>query len=357
VAILSEKEIFFIGVYFTPNFEGIKGLCTGYKRRYNGCMFLAYTPCNPNASSEARNVLNYLAGLRGRGILLGQHTQTRVQEELAYIREVTGRAPALCGFELLAYSPNINYGESGPDCLTEVEENKNTLDATWAWAEHKGIITFTWHWFSPIYGADKAFYQKNTSFDARLALEEGTPERKAFFNDIDVMAELLKPFCQKAVPILWRPFHEAEGEWFWWGSRGPQTAKELWLAMYERYTRVHALNNLIWVWNSPLADGYVGDAYCDVISRDVYLPKHIHNDCQTQYDELVKITTADKITALGETGSIPSLAQLSQTKIPWTWFMTWSKGACREEVTSREELQMAYNSEYGISLEKLPALY
>jgi len=317
----------------------------------------AYLPCNPNASPEARNVLDYLSGLRGRGILLGQHTQTPSQEELAYIREVTGKEPALCGFELLAYSPNINYSESGQECLIEVEENKNTLETARTWAERKGLITFTWHWFSPLYGADKAFYQKNTPFDARLALNENTAERSAFISDMDSMAERLKPFCRERIPVLWRPFHEANGEWFWWGSRGPDTARKLWLDMFERFTRVHKLDNLIWVWNSPLKEGYVGDIFCDVISCDMYLPEHTHSDYREIHEELLMITSSDKITALGETGPVPGLASLAESHIPWTWFMTWSKNLCREGYTSREELQAAYNSDYGVTLDKLPALY
>jgi len=315
-----------------------------------------YMPCNVNASEEARALLDYLSGLRGRGIILGQHTQTMAQEELKLIREITGKEPALCGFELLAYSPNINYKESSEECLIEVEENKNTLEKAWEWARRKGIITFTWHWFSPLYGADKTFYQKNTPFDARLALQEGTPERKAFLADMDAMAELLKPFCQKRVPILWRPFHEANGDWFWWGSRGQQTAKDLWLEMYDRYTKVHELNNLIWVWNSPLPEGYVGDEYCDIISRDVYLKEYTHGDYRKEYDELVQITTADKIAALGETGPVPDIAALSQMRIPWAWFMTWSKGAFKN-MTKPEILQAAYSHDYGITLDRLPQLY
>jgi mannan endo-1,4-beta-mannosidase len=315
-----------------------------------------YLPCNPNASAEARNVLEYLASLRGQGIILGQHTQTMAQEELKFINDVTGKVPGLCGFELLGYSPNINYGESSQECLTEVEENKNTLEMAKVWAQRKGLITFTWHWFSPLYGRDKAFYQKNTPFDARLALLGGTPERKAFISDMDMMAGLLKPFCEMRVPILWRPFHEAEGDWFWWGSRGPETARGLWLDMYERFTHIHELNNLIWVWNSPLQEGYVGDEYCDVISRDIYLKEHTHSDYRKTYDELMRITSADKIAALGETGPVPGISALSQTRVPWAWFMTWSKGVCMK-MTSREELQAAYNSDYGVTLDKLPALY
>jgi mannan endo-1,4-beta-mannosidase len=316
----------------------------------------SYAPCNPNASAKVRNVLDYLASLRGNGILLGQHTQTRAQEELAYIRDVTGKEPALCGFELLAYSPNINYSESGDECLTEVEENKNTLEKAIGWAERKGLITFTWHWFSPLYGKDKTFYQKNTPFDARLALQEGTREHAAFLGDMDAMAQLLKPFCKEGIPILWRPFHEAEGSWFWWGSRGPETARGLWLDMFDRFTRIHKLDNLIWVWNSPLKEGYVGDSFCDVISRDMYLPEHTHSDYRQSYDELKQLTQADKIAALGETGPVPSCEILSQTHIPWAWFMTWSKAVCRER-TSREEVRKAYNSDYGITLDKLPSLY
>jgi len=316
-----------------------------------------YAPCNPNASEEARNVLDYLANLRGKGIVLGQHTQTKAQEELKFIKKATGKLPALCGFELLAYSPNISFWASGKECLIEVEENKGTLETAWEWAEKKGLITFTWHWFSPKYGADKAFYQGYTFFDARLALVEGTPEREAFLSDMDVMANLLKPFCHKRVPILWRPFHEANGTWFWWGSRGPETARSLYLEMYERYTQMHGLDNLIWVWNSPLVEGYVGDNFCDVLSRDTYHPHHTHGDLHEEFDELVKITTADKITAIGESGPIPSLALLSKTRIPWTWFMTWSKSLCSEEVTSNEELRAAYNSEYAVTLDKLPELY
>src|SRR4051812_15307856 len=94
-------------------------------------------PCNPNASEEVKNVLRYLSELSGKGIITGQHTQTTVQKELKYIEEVTGKLPALCGFELLAYSPNINYGDASEACLIEVKENKNTLDNAWDWVLNK----------------------------------------------------------------------------------------------------------------------------------------------------------------------------------------------------------------------------
>ena len=44
--------------------------------------------------------MEYLAEQAGQSILTGQHTQTREQQELSYIQEVTGELPALCGFSL-----------------------------------------------------------------------------------------------------------------------------------------------------------------------------------------------------------------------------------------------------------------
>jgi mannan endo-1,4-beta-mannosidase len=317
------------------------------------------TPCNPNASKEVRDVLNYLRDISGKCIITGQHTQTTVQKELKFIEKVTGKLPALCGFELLGYSPNINYENSSEECLKEVYENQNTLDNAWDWVlNKKGLITFTWHWFSPFGSWDKGFYAKNTTFDASKAIIEGTDEYQAFISDMDYMAELLKDFQDKHIPILWRPFHEAEGDWFWWGNKGPEVAKQLYRIMYDRYTNHHQLNNLIWVWNSPLAEGYVGDDVVDVISRDLYPPRHSHTDLIDKYDELVKITPTNKLVALGEIGVIPSIPQLSKTHVPWVWYMTWSNEfGSTGEWTSEEELHRAYNHDYAITLDKLPKLY
>lgn len=315
-------------------------------------------PCNPNASDEVKAVLKYLSDISGKGIITGQHTQTTVQKELKFIEKVTGKLPALCGFELLSYSPNINYENSSPECLLEVEENKNTLENAWEWAGKKGLITFTWHWFSPFGSVDKGFYSKNTTFNASKAVIEGTEENKALLSDMDYMAGILKEFCDKHVPILWRPFHEAEGDWFWWGVKGYDVARKLYRIMYDRYTNYHNLNNLIWVWNSPLAEGYVGDDVTDVISRDMYPPKHQHTDAKDKYEELVKITPTNKLVAIGEIGVIPSIPQLSETTVPWVWYMTWSNDfGSTGEWTSKEELYKAYNHDYAITLDKLPKLY
>ena len=317
-----------------------------------------FTPQNKNAQDCVKNVMKYLSDITYKKVITGQHTQTMAQEELHYIEQVTGRQPALLGFELLSYSPNINYLDTDEECMKEVENNYGTLKRAWEWADKKGLITFTWHWFSPLGGRSKAFFTRNTDFDASRAVIDGTPENTALISDMDMMAGILRPFCDRHIPILWRPFHEGEGDWFWWGAKGKDTLKKLWRIMYERYTNVHKLNNLIWVWNSPLPESYPGDDVVDIISRDMYPPAHEHTSRSEKYNELIKITAEPKIVLIGETGTIPSAKAIVDENIGWASYMTWSQGYCMsEEYTTKEVLKEMYNSPYSVTKEELPELY
>ena len=316
------------------------------------------TSVNPNASKEVARVMEYLGAISGKSIVTGQHTKTEAQPELDHIQKVTGKLPALCGFELLGYSPNIDFDHSDEECLKEVYENIGTLDKAMEWAlNKKGLLTFTWHWFSPIGGCNKSFFTKHTDFNPEKALINGTPENIALLSDMDFMADKLKAFRDKNIPILWRPFHESEGKWFWWGSMSFEVSKQLFRLMYDRYTNLYKLDNLIWVWNSPEPDSYPGDDVVDIITRDLYPPRHSHSGLKKEYDELVRITPSDKLVALGEIGTIPSLEMLSETRVPWCWYMCWCGDFCTgEEWTSNEELYNAYHSDYAITLDKLPEL-
>ncbi len=309
-------------------------------------------PVNPKATKEAKELLKYLYETAGKGIITGQHTQTNPMEEVEYIKEKTGKEPKLRGFELLGYSPNINYADASEACLTEVEENKGTLDTALKWAkESDGIVTFTFHWYSPVGGRDKSFYAEHTDFDARKILEEGTAEREAFYHDMDVIAVELKRFQQENIPILWRPFHEADGKWFWWGAKGPEVARELYKIMFHHYVEVHHLDNLLWVWNCPVAEGYPGDEYVDVITQDIYLQKYEPTDYAKEYETLMENTTSNKVAALGEVGYIPDIKILEQSKTPWAYYMTWSKEFCMgEQYNSTEKLQEMYASDYAVKM-------
>ena len=111
--------------------------------------------------------------------------------------------------------------------------------------------------------------------------------------------------------IIWQVFYSRSATviWFWWGAKGPEVAAELFRFMFRYYTQHHHLDNLIWVWNSPLPEGYVGDEYCDIISRDLYTEPHVHGAYEEQYEELLKTAGLDSSITLpmllyGEEGTV-----------------------------------------------------
>ena len=310
-----------------------------------------------NSRKETVELWHYLHAVAGKQIITGQHTQTIPCEEIAYIRQTTGKEPKLRGFELLGYSPNINYADASPECLTEIEENKGTAEMALQWAIEQrkngngGILTFTFHWFSPLEGRDKSFYTEHTDFDAREVLKEGTPERAAFYHDMDVIAEILRRFQEERIPILWRPFHESYGTWFWWGAQGPEVARNLYHLMFDYYTGEKDLHNLLWVWNSDIPKAYPGDEYVDVVSMDVYLPEYQATDYADAYEKLVAATSRGKVAALAEVGYLPDVDLLQKSRIPWAYYMTWSKEFCiGEKYNSVENLKKMYDSEYAVTL-------
>jgi len=320
-------------------------------------------PVNQNATKEAKTLLTYLDEISGKAIITGQHTQTNSAEEISYLKKITGREPKLRGFELLGYSPNINFNDASEDGLTEVYENQGTAETALQWAkENDGIVTFTFHWFSPVGGRDKSFYSEHTDFNPDRIFIPNTPEEKAFYRDLDIIAEILETFAQEQIPILWRPFHEADGKWFWWGRNGHSTGRELYKKMFEYYVHVKHLDHLIWVWNSPVKEGYPGDDYVDVISRDVYIKKDeeslegqsrrsLQTDYKKEYEELIEITSTPKVCALAEVDVIPDASMLLQSHIPWAYYMTWSKDFClTQNYNTIEHTRNMYESEYSISL-------
>ena len=97
---------------------------------------------NSNATEKAKALLNFLSETAGKAIITGQHTQTNPMEEIDYIKSKTGKEPLLRGFEMLAYSPNINDNDASEACLTEVYENRNTIETALKWAKAtSGIVT------------------------------------------------------------------------------------------------------------------------------------------------------------------------------------------------------------------------
>ncbi len=115
-------------------------------------------------------------------------------------------------------------------------------------------------------------------------LDPGTETHKRWMRELDTLAAGLAELQRENVVVLWRPFHEVNGDWFWWGARPPEQFIRVWRHMFDDFTKTRGLNNLLWVYGpnhgKHTADYYAGDAYVDVVGLDAYTdfvdPEHIH---------------------------------------------------------------------------------
>jgi hypothetical protein len=225
------------------------------------------------------------------------------------------------------------------------------------YSKRNGIVTFCWHWNAPV--GKRAFYTKETDFDAARAVIPGTLEYEGVLRDMDVVAEQLKLLQAAQVPVLWRPLHEANGRWFWWGAAGPDACKKLWRLMFDRFTGQHGLTNLIWVFSPgasiDLADWYPGDAYVDIIGQDHYPMDGNHGAAKEIYDELVALGDGTKLVGMSENGPIPAPAAVAREKVGWLFFITWA-GKELTNYNSPEQLKEYYGHPRVASLDDLPKM-
>ena len=228
-----------------------------------------------------------------------------------------------------------------------------------------------WHWNVPCEkGSDDiAFYvesanPKFTTFSCKNAVTEGTWEHEKVLADLELIAGELKKLQDADVPILWRPLHEAEGAWFWWGAEGPEACKALYRLMYDELTNKYGIHNLIWTWTgstSPdAAKWYPGDDVVDLVGYDKYNAAdgepNLSSIASTFYS-LVQSTDGEKMVAMTENDSIPSLENLVNDKAAWLYFCPWYMNYLTSEQNNPvENLKEIYQSEYCITLDELPDL-
>ncbi|KAF2256087.1 glycoside hydrolase family 26 protein [Trematosphaeria pertusa] len=305
------------------------------------------TPVTPNANSDASALLAYLASVYGSHILAGQQDPA----SLAWVTQNIGKTPAVLGVDFMDYTASrTSRGAVSSD-----------VDSALAFAQQGGIVTFCWHWGAPagLYDTPEhpwysGFYTDATDFDVAAALADPAGANYTLLmQDIDAIAAQLKKLQSAGVPVIWRPLHEAEGGWFWWGARGPEPAKQLWRVLYERLTNVHGLRNLVWEWNSVAPEWYPGDDVVDLVSADTYAQGD-HGPISATYNNLLALTNDTKIIAAAEIGSVMDPAQLQAYQADWVYFCVWSGDFIQGGTwNSVEFLKSVYSSEYVLTLDEI----
>lgn len=307
----------------------------------------------PEPSAKADSLYGLLTRIYGKVVISGQYGG---DTELSYIRNISGRTPVVRGFDMMDYSTSrVERGATSTEIAKAIE-----------WSQQRGIVTFCWHWNAPKDLIDepgrewwRGFYTEATTFDLAKAMNDhNSEEYSLIIRDIDAIAEQLKTLSVNNVPVLWRPLHEAEGKWFWWGAKGPEPTKWLWKLLFERLVNHHQLDNLIWVWtstgNPEAPEWYPGDEYVDMIGADVYLPAGTYSSNLITFNNMAEHYGGRKIIALSENGTIPDPEKLFFEGAAWSWFATWSGSFINDgDMNSAEHVEKVFNHDYVITLDEI----
>lgn len=281
-------------------------------------------PVNPDATPEARALLKKLCAISGKGILSGQHNfPNQRAQDTDKVFAITGKYPAVWGSD---------FGFTGGEDKDSIAHRDLMIEEAKRQHAAGSIIVICWHMLRPTEdepGQPGASWRG--SVQARLTDEQwqelltpDSPLYQRWAKYMDTAAIYLKQLQDAKIPVLWRPMHENNGNFFWWGGRpGQWGTAQLFRQLYNRMVNVHHLNNLIWVWNQngPAPGGefynyFPGQKYVDMVTYDNYRSLD-----DRYYHEILTIANGKPI-ALGEVGSAPS-ADVLKAQPKWTFFMIW----------------------------------
>jgi mannan endo-1,4-beta-mannosidase len=235
-------------------------------------------PIDSDATPETAALFANLQRLAHNHVLFGH------QDDLAYghdwvgeagrsdVRDVAGSYPAVYGWEM---SKIEHDSPADIDGVPFARMRGWILDGY----ARGAVITMSWHMDNPVSGKD--------AWDTTRAVEAILPggarhaDYLARLNKFAAFVGTLRAPSGELVPIVFRPFHEMTGAWFWWGAphATPAEYRALWRFTIDYLRRTKGLHNLLYAYAPNVGgtlgydhymDFYPGDDYVDVLGFDEY---------------------------------------------------------------------------------------
>ena len=251
-----------------------------------------------NATAETRALF---ANLRNSGkgdLRFGQQhaTDEKISSTASQgdVYEMTGKYPAVFGWD----ASLALRGAEKPGSGTDRNANAKVLAQNITDADKKGaIVTLSAHWYNPGTGGD---FNDTTAVASELL--PGGKYSGTFNKELDAIAataQQAKRDDGTLIPIIFRPLHENNGSWFWWGATHASASeyKELYRYIVDYLRDVKGVHNLMYayspggVFNGDSADylaTYPGDQWVDVLGYDEYDSDDSADDSNAWIDSVVK---------------------------------------------------------------------
>ena len=301
-------------------------------------------PTDPDATAETVALFHNLKELSGDHILFAHQHATeyghrwRGDDNKSDVKLVTGSHPAVIGVDFMWLSNRPRE---------DIEEEKERLRKYIVEAYDRGaVITAGWHFHNPVSG-DRFYYEEEESV---AAVEHIIPGGKAhedykrILEDIADVAHSVVGSNGTLAPIIFRPYHEFDGDWFWWGKSW--TDRDDFITLWQftvTYLRDElGVNNFLYAFSpdnrydtlEEYLERYPGDSYVDLVGMDNYADMgRDRYDLEAAIHKLKIVSDyakdRGKIAAFTETGL--------ETLLDTTW---WTDTLL--EVVKADGLELAY---------------
>jgi mannan endo-1,4-beta-mannosidase len=309
----------------------------------------AASPANSNASPAAKNVLNYLYSLpnrtsaQGKKVISGQYIvstnpggqQAAFNTYIGGVNSQTGKWIAMIGSDYSGYSGQSDWW---------LNPGKNSMYIDY-WNKG-GLVNLNW-WPSNPWTGSPYDTNQNINYNLNDLITPGNAAYNNWISYLDLKATELGDLQNHGVVVLWRPFHEMNGDWWWWANRNQTQFINLYRHMYDYFTQVKGLNNLLWVWGptatvigSKTADYYYpGNDVIDIVGVSYYSSHPDLSEIVNDYNTLLSKSN-NKPFAINEFGpgagnAEPAnntydysnlIAQIKQYVPKTVYFMPWYGG-------------------------------
>ena len=344
-----------------------------------------------DATTETQALYNNLHKLSQQHILFGHQHATEYghgwqgDENRSDVKSVTGSHPALIGVDFSGLS-----AKSEQQIAAEKLRLKKNIEATY---NRGGVTTASWHFVNPVYPGGFYWVGTLSAPTVKLLLPGGAfnEKYKLILGDIADLAKTLKGKDGKAVPVIFRPYHEFDGDWFWWGKSHCTRDEfvQLWKFTISYLRDSLAVHNFIYAFSPDnkfdsepeYLDRYPGDDWVDMLGVDNYgdWGRDGRYDVEAGTKKLKIISDyalkVSKVAAFTETGleSIPNktwwtetlMAAIKRANIQLAYVLVWRNDATSTThfyapfpgQTSAPDFVKFYNDPYTLFENDLKDIY
>jgi len=289
-------------------------------------------PSDVEATRETKALYASLKRLAPDYVLFGHQdalaygVQWKVEEGRSDVRDVAESHPAVFGWEL----GDLELGTAENLDGVNFENMKRWIRQGY---DEGGVITISWHMNNPV-SSGNAWDRTRAVF----AILPGNEKHERYKTWLDAFAEFvedLRDATDRPIPIIFRPFHEHTGSWFWWGGANV-TAEEyvqLWRFTVEYLRHEKQLHNLLYAYSTDVftdeahyLEHYPGNEYVDILGYDDYQALRMHEGIPLMTERLRKLVAMAE-----EFGKVPAL---TETGLEGVAVPTWWTGRLLEAITS-----------------------